>query len=104
MAEVQLNINNKTYPILCEDGQEQRIEQLAAYIDQRVRDIASSGAASSDNHLLVLTALILTDEVFELRDQAQGGVPSSVNDQAVSETLQSLANRIAMVSGRLKQL
>jgi cell division protein ZapA len=114
MAEVNLDINGRSYPILCDDGQEARIKKLAAYIDERLSQISSSGAASNENHLLVLTSLILADEIFELRDNleiadelmgsgAQGGAVS-VDETAISETLHSLANRISMVSERIKRI
>lgn len=113
MAEVNLSINGRNYPILCDDGQEGRIQELAKYIDDRLQSIASSGAASNENHLLVLTSLILTDEIFELRDNlavadelmsSDGTGGAMVDEGAVSETLHSLANRISMVSERIKRI
>ena len=107
MAEVNLHINGRNYPILCDDGQEERILRLATYIDERVREIAGSGAANSDNHLLVLTSLILTDELFELREgmnTVSEGVSLSGDETAVIETLRSLTTRISMASERVKKL
>ncbi|HCQ71480.1 MAG: cell division protein ZapA [Alphaproteobacteria bacterium] len=113
MGEVNLKINGRDYPILCDDGQEGRIAELASYIDSRLQSIASSGAATSENHLLVLTSLILTDEIFELRDNLKiademlgtdGNGQALVDEAAISETLHSLANRITMVSDRIKRI
>lgn len=103
MAEVNLSINGKSYPILCDDGQEARIQQLAGYIDQRLQDILQSGAATNDNHLLVLTSLILADEIFDLRDGA-GPSLNGVDEDSVAEALRSMASRISLVSERLKSL
>lgn len=114
MAEVNLNINGKIYPILCDDGQEQRIQDLAAHINARLKDITDAGAANNDNHALVLTSLILADEIFELQenltvadqlmteDNGQSALRPS-EEKAVADAIGSIANRIKIVSQRIKQ-
>ena len=112
MAEVKLNINGKIYPILCDDGQEERIQSLAAYINTRLKDITSAGAANNDNHALVLTSLILADEVFDLRENIQladqiinentgQGTINPADEKAVADALGSIANRIKLVSKQI---
>lgn len=115
MGEVNLSINGKNYPIVCDDGQEQRILDLAAYIESRLKEISESGAASNDNHLLVLTALILSDEIFDLRnhldradellsaagESVTGGILPS-DEAAVVQAINSLANRINIISERIQ--
>ncbi|PJB71187.1 MAG: cell division protein ZapA [Alphaproteobacteria bacterium CG_4_9_14_3_um_filter_47_13] len=118
MAEVSLNIHGKEYGIACDDGQENRVVEVGQYVDNRARDIASAGAASNENHLLVLTALVLADEVKELRDslaslQANGSrnaVPPQIVYEGLSEaeerhivdSIEQLANRIDSVAERLR--
>lgn len=68
MPDVKISINGRVYEIGCDAGQEGRIVDLASYIDQRLQQIARSGAAYNDAHLTVLTALVLADEIFEARD------------------------------------
>ena len=84
MAEVSLTINGRTFGISCEDGQEQRVLDLGRYVDARLKDIARAGAAASESHLLVLTALMLSDEVFDLRNEihALGGRVANQNNEA----------------------
>ncbi len=67
MADVNITINGRIYEIGCDQGQEGRVVDLASYVDQKLQSIARSGAAYNDAHLLVLTALVLADEVFEAR-------------------------------------
>lgn len=69
MAEVNITMNGRVYEISCDDGQEGRVVDLASYIDQRLQQIARSGAAYNDAHLMVLTTLVLADELFETREQ-----------------------------------
>lgn len=67
MAEVNLTIDGRVYGIACDDGQERRVQQLGNYIDQRLREISHGSGANNKSQLMVLTALLLADEVFDLR-------------------------------------
>lgn len=115
MAEVSLNIHGKDYGIACDDGQENRVIEVGQYVDNRARDIATAGAASNENHLLVLTALVLADEVKELRDSLMSARANSNNpnqvvyeglseaeERKIIESIESLAGRIDSVADRLK--
>jgi len=119
MAEINLSIHGKAYGIACDDGQESRVREVGQYVDSRVRDIASAGAASNENHLLVLTALVLADEVKELRDnlrkaQANSNFPqqqaqqvvyeglSESEERRIVESIEQLAMRIDSVASRLR--
>ena len=66
MAEVTITLNGRAYEIACDAGQEGRIVDLAAYIDQRLSQIARSGGAYNDAHLMVLTSLVLAHVVQRL--------------------------------------
>ena len=68
MAEVNLAIDGRSYPIACDDGQERRVQQLGAYVDQRMKDVAIAGA-NNKTQALVLASLVLADEVFDLNEK-----------------------------------
>ena len=119
MAEVSLNIHGQSYGIACDDGQENRVMEVGQYVDNRARDIASAGAASNENHLLVLTALVLADEVKELRDNLQNvrvnnNIPAQdgVTDTGLSQeeeaqiirSIEQLASRIDSVTEQLSKI
>lgn len=68
-SSVSIKINGQSYSIACEAGQEDRVKSLGEYINKRVTDISSSGASLSEAQLMVLSSLVLADEIFELRDE-----------------------------------
>lgn len=84
MAEVTIYINGRSYDISCDNGQEGRIVDLANYIDQKLQQISRSGAAYNDAHLTVLTALVLADEVFDMREQMSGVAARPARGQAAA--------------------
>jgi cell division protein ZapA len=109
MAEVSIAINGRNFSIYCEDGQEQRVTDLGHYVDARLKDISKAGAANNEAHLLVLTALMLTDEIFDLRDEAgklEKHVKNAKNSQEdeaeVVQAINELADRVDQVSARIQ--
>jgi len=118
MAEVTIYINGRSYDIACDNGQEGRIVDLAAYIDQRLQQISRGGAAHNDAHLNVLTSLVLADELFETREQLnavprtpRAAAPSAVaapvvnkeEETALLKVLEQLTKRIEGVASRVAQ-
>lgn len=81
MAQVNLNIHGKAYGVACDDGQEHRVLEVGQVVDAKAGDIAKAGAASNENHLLFLTALMLADELMDLREEIQH-VSNGVQQQA----------------------
>lgn len=111
MAEVTISLNGRAYEIACDPGQEGRVVDLAAYIDQRLSQIARSGAAYNDAHLMVLTALVLADELFDAREGVKPAVkgqnlpaaPASREDeQALVRLLDQITKRIDGIAQRLQ--
>ena len=68
MAEVSVKINNKSYGIACDEGQEDRVRELGNYVNERLSSLVASGAASSEVQNLVLTCIVLADEIADLQD------------------------------------
>ncbi len=101
MPEVTLQINGRGYGIFCDDGQEDRILELAEFIDSRLQDIAASGAASAESHLLVLTSLVLADELFEARENGGQSSSASVDEEQAAQFIEHLAGKIEHLAGRI---
>jgi len=70
MAQVTIRINGYAYMVGCEDGQESHLEQMAAEIEQRINSIKAIGGQSGEARLLMLAALLLADELHDIRGAA----------------------------------
>lgn len=116
MAEVTLKINNRGYSLACDDGQEQRLVDLSHYVDSRLKDIAAAGAATNEAHLLVLTSLVLADEIYEMKSEMgilqenirylqqnpQVGQEGYEEEQALmTQAIEHLAHKIERISARI---
>ncbi len=115
MSEVTLKINNRGYSLACDEGQEQRLVDLAHYVDGHLHNIAQAGAATNEAHLLVLTSLVLADEIYELRDSVaelqnirmnensgHNSSRSEEDDVLIAEAIDHLAGKIEHIAARIQ--
>ena len=110
MAELSVQIKGRTYAIACDDGQEQRVAALAKYVDEKVNAIAAAGAGTNESHLLVLTDIVMADEVFDMRDRSANSNAAPLDGLKISETdekdiidaIDMMAKRIDSIAGNLK--
>lgn len=110
MAEITLTINGRSFGISCDNGQEQRVMELGHYVDSRLKDISRAGAANNESHLLVLTALMLADEVYDLRDNISdmGGELEETrglkqDELFIAQAIDHLADRIDLIADRMQK-
>lgn len=105
MAQVTLQIDKRSYDVACDDGQEDRLRELAADLDDRIQKIRhASGENVDPRYVLVMAALFLEDELSEAR--AGGGRVAKGNggaaDEEAAEALESVAARIESIAARLE--
>ena len=71
MAQVEIRVNGRDYKVTCDDGQEQRLQDLAAYFDRHVASITDDLGQIGDARLMLLAALTVCDEMFDARARAE---------------------------------
>jgi len=109
MAQVTLTINGKNYGIACDEGQEQRVVDLAHYVDSKVKEMYQAGAATNETHALVLAALVIADESFDLMENATSGNNGASDtegeqQQQAQATNNNLAEHEAELASAIEQL
>ena len=110
MSEVTVSINGRNYGISCDPGQERRVKDLGHYVDQRLKEIARAGAGGNESHLLVLTSLMLADEVFDTRDdladaneRASRSGEMEEEETMAARAINHLAGRISLIAERIQK-
>jgi cell division protein ZapA len=69
MAHVSVTINGRQYRMACDDGQEHHLARLAHELDQRIAQLRTTFGEIGDMRLTVMAALILADELSEVRQR-----------------------------------
>ena len=68
-AHVTVKIYGENYPLRTTEPTG-RLEELARYVDARMRDVAASGKVVATSKIAVLAALHIADELFRARESA----------------------------------
>ncbi len=72
MAEdVEVEILGQTFRVASGETSPAYIQELAAYVDERLRTIAQSAKAMPLTRMAVLAALNIADDLFKLREQVE---------------------------------
>jgi cell division protein ZapA len=69
MAQLNIEVNGRTYVVGCEDGQEDHVRQLAALIDGQVRQVGQEIGQLGETRLMLMGALLVADLYTELQGQ-----------------------------------
>jgi cell division protein ZapA len=109
VPKVEISINGRLYSVACDEGQEDRVRDLAGMVDKRVKQLTGGGPATvGEAHLLVLAGLMLADELSETAHNG-GAIPPAAPVPSASDgdhevliaAVDHLTDRIAVIAERL---
>ena len=69
MGQVTVTLNGRTYRLRCGDGEEARLFALAEHVRGKVESLLGEFGQIGDDRLLLMAALLVTDELFDSRDR-----------------------------------
>lgn len=98
MAQVRLEIGGRHYDIACRDGEEARLKLLGRSVDARANDVIRALGRGHEGRELVQAALLLADELDELR--ARHAELVRVHD-ATAAAAERCAARLETLAGTL---
>ena len=106
MGQVDIRLNGRTYKITCENGQEERLTQLAAYLARHVEALTEDLGHIGDARLMLLAGLTVCDELFELkaRAAAQGAEATPLDMESLSgacRVIEAATERVDAIAERI---
>ncbi len=112
MGQVAITINGNNYQIACDEGQEERLTRLGAYVDERTAELVKSVGNVGDVRLMVMASLLVTDKLFDtiaevekLRAEAaqnkQKAAPAKPDDN-LAPLVDAVAERIEDIAANLE--
>ena len=96
MSNVTLTIGGRFYSVACGEGEEAHIEALGRTIDGKLHGMPNLGG-QSEARTLLFAALLLADELHELRSGA-----TSPDDGPAADSLERLAEMLEGLAERLE--
>ncbi len=83
MGQVALTVNGRRYQVGCQDGDEERLQRLAAHLEGHADALRERlGASASQERMLLMIALMVADEFF---DATSAPAEAAGDDDSVDE-------------------
>ena len=109
MPQVAVRINNKTYRIACEVGQEAHLLDLASRFDDHISSLRREFGEIGDQRLTVMAGIMAQDELSDLRkrvddleSQLKSLRRSGSRDSDVVALVHKAADRVESLTNRLR--
>ena len=67
MANVNIKFNGKEFLLSCDDGQEEHLEELVLYLNEKFADLKNSLGNIGESKLLLITSISVLDEYYETK-------------------------------------
>lgn len=111
MKTVTVSIFGRDYQVACDEGQEIHLRKLAHEIDERIHKLSQHVGNAGEPMLMVLTALMMADELHDARKELNGLKSEILNtsqsfesgkavqmDTAIASTISDIAARIERIA------
>jgi cell division protein ZapA len=94
MAQVTVRINGYVYTVGCQDGEEEHLLAMADEVERRIESIKVAAGPSGEARMLVMAALLMADDLYEMRRSLRAGQPVALGaDPKLGRRLGKLARR-----------
>jgi cell division protein ZapA len=104
MSNVNLSIGGRSYTVNCAAGEEDHVAELGQIIDGKLASMGQSN--QSEARSLLFAALLLADEVYELRSGASDGAapaqPTAAQPVIAPDRLEAIADRLENLASHLE--
>ncbi len=87
MPQVSIQIASRIYELACGDGEEARVQELAAYVDEKVGELRRQLPGAPEIKLMVFASLLLAEESREARGVAKAAENARASATDSAETL-----------------
>jgi cell division protein ZapA len=102
MAQVTLRINGYVYTLGCQDGEEQHLEAMGEEVGRRIDGVRIAAGPSGEARMLVMAALLMADDIFELRGKLEAATGGPKPDPKLSRKLNRMAKRAEEIAEGLE--
>ncbi len=102
MAQVTLKINGYSYIVGCQDGQEEHTHAMAAEVESRIDSIKRLGGQSGEGKLLALAALLMADELHDLKEELESA--RAVVAKAAKKSAGDAARKMAKLAAKAEAI
>lgn len=108
MSIVNLKVLNNIHQIICEDGKENHVQEIASRLNTKLTKLAEQLPKATESKVFLMGLLILEDEINELKkklsESSSARFVQSNSDQALSETIAKIAEYIEDLANQYEKM
>lgn len=113
MPTVEFKIAKQTYQLICSEGEQQHIINLASVVNTKVKELSKTLGSASDNTLIAITSIMMQDEIETLKNQPKIVHKNQTNpenkftekdlNKALTNSLEPIANSLEKLANKLNK-
>ena len=108
MADVEVAVSGRRYKLSCRDGEEDHLRALVRMVDRKADEITGSLGEMTEARTLLLSALLIADELNDLRGAAAVARNETVSeagtDPAYAVAIERIAERVERLAAQLERV
>ena len=103
MGQVSVTLNDRIYRLVCDDGEEDRLVDLATYVKAKVAHLTEDVGNAGQERLMLMAALIIADELWDARAEIEAlTLSASHQSSAEPEPVRRLKTLAAKLGAHAK--
>ena len=107
MADVDVEVAGRRYKLSCRDGEEDHLRALVRMVDGKAGDITSALGDMTESRTLLLSALLLADELNDMRGAAvvarSEPAADAEPDPAYAVAIERIAERVERLADQMER-
>ncbi len=101
MARVKVTVAGRGYDLACDDGEEGKVAELAAMVDERASQLLEGIGAIDERRLFLMVGILLANDLQAAKLRSRSG-GSAIDEEATAESLSGVAGQLESLAARLE--
>jgi len=97
-----VRVNGRDYVVACDDGEEQRLQDLAGFVNEQVAELVTQVGQVGEARLLLMAALMVADELAEVGQRRQSDAAREAETAQDRQAMSAMAERLEQIAARLE--
>jgi cell division protein ZapA len=99
MAKITVKLYGREYQVNCGPGEEDRLQELVGFVEGKMQEVAGRAGSTTESRLLMLTCLLLADELLEARRQI--GEKALADEGLLIAAVEHLKQRVTHIASQV---
>jgi len=96
MSKIAVKLYGREYQVNCDPGDEDRLKDVVQFVEGKMSAIADRVGNTTEPRLLMLTCLLLADELLDLKRKAEQG--AAEDEDILVAAVAHLQERVAQIA------